>query len=168
MFEELSLHILDLGMNALAAGASTVRIAVRENRQRDWLVLRVRDDGRGMDAPRLRQVLDRHHSSKPSRRKEIGLGLALLRQTSEHCGGRCRVRSAPGAGTTVTAALRWSHVDRPPLGDLPGTLLTLCAASPETDVRLRYCAEDRRAAFSSRELARGPKGIHEPRTTQRA
>jgi len=53
MFEELSLHILDIAMNSLAANASKIEISVLENHQRDWLILRVRDNGRGMDAAAL-------------------------------------------------------------------------------------------------------------------
>jgi anti-sigma regulatory factor (Ser/Thr protein kinase) len=151
MFEELSLHLLDVAMNALAAGARTIEIAVCESRRHDWLVLRVRDDGRGMDPAQLRAALDQGRSTKDHRRKPIGLGLALLRQTSEMCGGHCRVRSAPGRGTTVTASMRWSHVDRPPLGDLPATVLALCAADPAVDVRLRYRSDETRFHFSSRQ-----------------
>jgi signal transduction histidine kinase len=153
MFEELSLHILDIAMNSLAAGARTVQIAVRENRRRDQLTLRVQDDGRGMDEAALQRVLQKNRSSKAGRKKGVGLGLALLRQTSEMCGGHFQVRSAPGKGTTVTASMQWSHIDRPPLGDLNSTILALCAANPDVDVRLNYCSDEQAFQFSSRELA---------------
>jgi hypothetical protein len=152
MFEELSLHILDIGMNSLAAGARRVHIEVQEDRQRDRLIIRVRDDGRGMDAATLQQALQESRSSKPTRKKGIGLGLALLRQTCEMCGGRLEVRSAPGQGTTVTASMQWSHIDRPPLGDLDSTILALCAADPDVDVQLNYRSDGQTFEFSSREL----------------
>ena len=151
MFEELSLHMLDIAMNSIAAGARTVSLAVLESARRDWLVLRVRDDGRGMDSATLTRVLNESTTSKKSRKKNIGLGLALLRQTSEMCGGHFHVRSAPGQGTAVTASMRHAHVDRPPLGDLNATILTLCAANPAVDVRL-YCHTDQgKFCFSSQE-----------------
>ena len=152
MFEELSLHILDIAMNSLAAGAKTVHIEVQEDRQRDRLVIRVRDDGRGMDEAALERVLLQNRSSKQSRKKGIGLGLALLRQTCEMCGGRFQVRSAPGRGTTVTASMQSSHIDRPPLGDLDSTIMALCAANPDVDVRLNYRSDGQNFEFSSREL----------------
>lgn len=152
MFDELSLHILDIAMNSLAAKARTIEIGVLESRRRDRLVLRVCDDGQGMDAATLDKVLRRSVTTKRSRKKNIGLGLALLRQTAEMCDGRFQVRSAPGQGTRVTASMRLSHIDRPPLGDINATILSLCAASPETDVQLRYRTDTDKFRFSSKEL----------------
>ena len=152
MFDELSLHILDIAMNSIAAKAHTIEIGVLESRRRDRLVLRVRDDGRGMDAATLDKVLNRSITTKSSRKKNIGLGLALLRQTAEMCDGHFQVRSASGQGTQVTASMRLSHIDRPPLGDISATILSLCAASAETDVRLRYRTDTDEFRFGSKEL----------------
>lgn len=168
MFEELSLHILDIAMNSLAAGARTVEISVVESERHGWLILRVRDDGRGMDAQTLHRVLETHASAKLSRTKAIGLGLALLRQTSEMCGGTFRLHSAVGRGTCVTASMRLSHIDRPPLGDLNATILTLCAANPEVDVQLHYHADHEQFQFSSQESNPRKRNRHEPRRTQEA
>lgn len=144
------MHLLDIAMNSLAADAHTVQVSVLESAKRDWLILRVRDDGRGMDAGTLQQVL-RGRTTKQSRKKNIGLGLALLRQTSEMCGGHFRVQSAPGKGTAVTASMRYRHVDRPPLGDLNATMLTLSAANPAVDVQLHYRNDQESFSFSSKE-----------------
>jgi anti-sigma regulatory factor (Ser/Thr protein kinase) len=179
MFEELSLHILDIAMNSLTASARTVDITVTEQPRRDWLSICVRDDGCGMDEAALQRVLAGPATTKRSRKKGIGLGLALLRQTAEMCGGEFRLHSRPGAGTTVTATMQWSHVDRPPLGDLNATILALCAADPDVDVRLHYLGDQEQFHFSSKEPAEkkgasrpdvhwsGEKKTHyEPRRTQ--
>jgi hypothetical protein len=150
MLEELSLHILDIGMNSLAAGAKNLEVVVIENTSRDWFIIRIRDDGQGMDATTLSQVLGRNVTSKKGRKKPIGLGLAFLRQTSEMCGGSFHVRSVPGRGTTVTASMRLSHIDRPPLGDLNATILALCA-HPGVDVQLHYRSNGQTFHFSSKE-----------------
>jgi hypothetical protein len=160
MLEELSLHILDIGMNSLAAGAKKLEVAVIENTKRDWLIIRIRDDGRGMDAPTLRDVLNHRVTSKPGRKKKIGLGLAFLQQTSEMCGGTFHVSSRPGRGTSVTASMRLSHIDRPPLGDINATILALSARS-EVDVQLDYRSDNQTFHFSSQEGR-----LHEPRRTQ--
>jgi len=152
MFEELSLHILDIAMNSIAANARTIEISVLESQRRDRLVLRVSDDGRGMDAAMLEKVLTKRITTKVTRKKNIGLGLALLRQTAEMCDGHFQVRSTPGKGTRVTASMRLGHVDRPPLGDINGTILSLCAASADADVRLRYRTDKEEFRFSSKEL----------------
>ena len=36
------------------------------------------------------------------------------------------VRSFPGEGTTVEAQFKRDHIDRQPMGDIPGTLKVLC------------------------------------------
>src|SRR5208282_3824115 len=113
MFEELSLHILDIAMNSLAAGARTIQVTITEHARRDRLTIRIQDDGRGMDAAMLKRVLTAPVSTKRHRKKAIGLGLALLRQTAEMCSGDFHVRSTPGVGTTVTASMRLLHVDLP-------------------------------------------------------
>jgi len=161
MFEELSLNVLDIAMNSLAAGADTIEIAVIESVKHDWLILRIRDNGRGMDGPTLKRVLARNLTTKTSRKKPIGLGLALLRQSSEMCGGTFHARSAPDQGTSITASMRLSHVDRPPLGDLQATILALCASRETADVRLHYRSDDGAFQFSSQEGRH-----HEPRRTQ--
>ena len=153
MFEELSQHILDIAMNSLSANATKVQISIRESRRRDRLELRVQDDGCGMDAARLKRVLAQRWSSKSKRRKPVGLGVAFLRQTSEMCDGRFQVRSVPGRGTSVTASMRLSHIDRPPLGDLNATILALCAADKKIDVQLNYRSDGEKFFFDSRELA---------------
>lgn len=153
MFEELSLHILDVAMNSIAAQARTVQIVIGEYTGRDQLSIRIQDDGRGMDAAALQRVLANLTTTKSSRKKNIGLGLALLRQTAEMCDGKFEVRSTPDRGTTVTASMKWSHVDRPPLGDLNGTVLALCAANPVVDVQLHYLSDTEHFHFSSKEPA---------------
>jgi (2Fe-2S) ferredoxin len=152
MFEELSLHILDIAMNSLAAGARTLKIVVDENTHADELAIQITDDGHGMDAGTLRQALERARSTKSARRKPIGLGLALLRQTAEMCDGTFLIRSVPGAGTTVTATMKHSHVDRPPIGDLSSTVLALCAANPDVEVQLDYYLNGEHLRFSSADL----------------
>src|SRR5208283_3467233 len=161
MFDELSLNILDIGMNSLAAGATVLRITVIEDAIHDQLLIRIRDNGRGMDEKTLRDVLEKNASTKTGRKKSIGLGLALLRQTSDMCDGVFHVQSAPGKGTGVTASMRLSHVDRPPLGDLNATIFALCAANPDADVQLHYRSGDDRFYFSSQEGK-----YDEPRRTQ--
>lgn len=162
MFDELSHNILDIGMNSLAAGASVLEIVIIENRKHDWLIIRILDNGHGMSPARLKSVLDSNATTKTHRRKPIGLGLAMLRQTCDLCDGTFHVHSAPARGTTVTASMRWSHIDRPPVGDLNATLLALSATNPTVDIRLAYRDEGQDFFFSSQEGQ-----PHEPRRTQK-
>jgi hypothetical protein len=162
MFDELSLNILDMGMNSVAAGASIVQIVIIEDAKRDWLILRIRDNGRGMNQKVLQHILAKNLSTKAHRRKPIGLGVAMLRQTSEMCGGTFHIRSVSGKGTTVTASMRLSHVDRPPVGDLNSTILALGTVDPPVNVQLHYRSNGKQFRFSSQEGRH-----HEPRRTQK-
>ena len=135
MMEDLSLHILDIAENAIAAGATRVLISVNENLGRDLLVFRVTDDGRGMSRREKARALDPFFTTK---RKRTGLGLPLLAQTAEVCGGRVVLESARGQGTKVAARFRWSHIDRPPLTKMTETMMMLFFGHPEVDFRYRH------------------------------
>lgn len=135
MMEDLSLHILDLAENAVAAGARRVLIAVNENERRDVLSFRVTDDGQGMSREDKARALDPFFTTK---RKRTGLGLPLLAQTAELCGGRVVLESAPGRGTKVIALFRLGHVDRPPLTKMAETMKMLFFGHPEVSFRYRH------------------------------
>jgi len=136
--DEIALHVLDIGMNAVAAGARHVVVTIVEDVEKDRLEIRVVDDGKGMDPEQVRDVLERFSSDKAQRKRPIALGLALLRQTAERCGGGLRITSTPGRGTQVDAWMRHRDYDRPPLGNLADTLFALCLGAPEVDVQCTH------------------------------
>lgn len=135
MMEDLSLHILDIAENAVAAGATRVLIAVNENEHRNRLTFRVTDNGRGMSSAEKARALDPFFTTG---RKRTGLGLPLLAQTVEACGGRLTIASEPGAGTRVVASFPYTHVDRPPLTRMASTLMTLIFGHPEVTLGYRH------------------------------
>lgn len=131
MVEDLSMHVADLLENSLRAGARNIELLFE--RRRNELRLEVTDDGAGMDGETLRRAADPFFTTKDGRR--IGLGVPLLVQTAEELGGEVEISSRPGGGTRVAARIPWDHPDRPPLGDLAGTILPIILTSP--DVRFR-------------------------------
>ena len=135
MMEDLSLHILDIAENAIAAGATRVAIAVNENEKRDILVFRVTDNGRGMSREEKGRALDPFFTTK---RKRTGLGLPLLAQTAEVCGGRIVIESVPRKGTRVTARFRLGHIDRPPLSKMAETMMVLFFGHAEVAFRYQH------------------------------
>lgn len=120
---ELSLHILDIVQNSLAAGATTVDLMIEEDLAADRLTITVRDNGRGMDAATLARVTDPFFTSRSTRK--VGLGIPLLKAATERCNGDLKITSQPGVGTTVTATFQHSNIDRAPLGDMTATLMTV-------------------------------------------
>jgi anti-sigma regulatory factor (Ser/Thr protein kinase) len=135
MMEDLSLHILDIVENAVAAGATRVLIAVNENAGRDFLSFRVTDNGPGMSREERERALDPFFTTK---RKRTGLGLPLLAQTAEVCGGSVVLESVPRKGTRVTARFRFRHIDRPPLTKMAETMMMLFFGHTEVEFRYRH------------------------------
>ncbi len=151
MMEDLSLHILDIVENAVAAGATRVLVAVNENAARDVLIFRVTDNGRGMSEEERARAFDPFFTTG---RKRTGLGLPLLAHTAEACGGRVVLDTAPGRGTRVVARFRLGHVDRPPLTRMAGTMMALFFGHPEVDFRYTHTRNGIRFSY----LRRGRRG----------
>jgi hypothetical protein len=123
---ELSLHILDLLQNSLEARATLVELTIEEDRTADRLTITVRDNGRGMDEAQLARIFDPFYTTRSTR--HVGLGLPLFKAAAERCNGGLTVTSQPGLGTTVQATFQHSHIDRAPLGDVTGTLMSFILA----------------------------------------
>ena len=68
----------------------------------DGIVIRVSDDGPGLDEATLARAFDPYFSTKMS---GTGLGLPIARRNIELHGGHVSISSRPGAGTTVTLTL---------------------------------------------------------------
>lgn len=148
--EDLSLHILDIAENSIAAGARVICLTVTEDIVTDLLQIEIADDGRGMTPEAVARAVDPFYTTRTTRR--IGLGLPLLRHAAELTGGGLQVASTPGAGTTVRATFRLSHVDRQPLGDVAETIIGILANAAGVDVRYRHERNGRIIAFDSEEL----------------
>lgn len=127
--EDLSLHILDVAENSIAAGAKRIEIRIIENAKKDLLSIEIEDDGRGMDEETLKKVFEPFFTTRKTRR--VGLGLSLFCQAARETGGNVTIGSTIGKGTVVKATFKHSHPDRRPFGDIDKTMKVLCAGNPE-------------------------------------
>src|SRR3972149_2652803 len=150
---ELSMHILDIAQNSLAAGSTRVEIRIGEDLPADLLVIEVRDNGRGSSEAMLPRVTDPFVTSRTTR--EVGLGLPLLKEAAERCEGCLEVRSEEGQGTTVVARFRLDHFDRAPLGDMGETMGGLIAANPNVDFLYEHRVDARIYLLETREMRQG-------------
>ncbi|MFZ5648702.1 MAG: ATP-binding protein [Bacillota bacterium] len=148
--EELSQHILDLSLNSLEAGATRLEILVRENTAENYLEFKVRDNGLGIADEDIPKVLDPFYTTKKNKR--VGLGIPLLRDAVERCGGSFRIRGMPTAGTTVTAVFPHRHPDRAPLGDIAGTLNVLIAGNRNLHLIYKHEYNGNHFFFNTEEL----------------
>jgi anti-sigma regulatory factor (Ser/Thr protein kinase) len=133
---EIALHLLDICENSVAAQAAEIRVSVCEDMLSDRLTASIEDNGKGMDADLVARIADPFVTSRTTRK--VGLGIPLLKAAAEACQGGLEIRSVPGKGSTVTVEFQRSHIDRMPLGDLAGTLLTLVVAYPHVHWTFRY------------------------------
>ncbi len=135
-FRELSQHISDIAENGIKAQATYIEIEIVEDSAQDLLSLTIRDNGSGMPPDLLARVTDPWITTRTTRK--VGLGIPFLKQTAEMCGGTFTITSEPGKGTVTTASFKLRHIDRPPLGDLAGTILCLIVGNPQVDFKLCY------------------------------
>jgi hypothetical protein len=149
--KEISLHILDLIENSVAAGAQRVEILIEEDPEADLLRIVVTDDGRGMPPEIVRSATDAFTTTRETRK--VGLGIPLFAAAAEQAGGAFAISSEPGQGTWLRAQFQLSHVDRAPLGRLEDTLAAAAALHPDLDLNLRHL---------------GPLGAYEVRTRELA
>jgi two-component system, sensor histidine kinase and response regulator len=100
---QVLINILANGAQAVAArGTPNGRVAIVARTDHGMLELKVRDDGVGMP----RDVLDRIGTPFFTTRPDgTGLGLAQCQRLIGTAGGRLRIESEPGVGTTVTITL---------------------------------------------------------------
>jgi anti-sigma regulatory factor (Ser/Thr protein kinase) len=136
--EDLSLHMLDIAENSIDAGASRVEIKIIISGADDRLMLKISDNGKGMDEDMIRMVKDPFFTTKTVRQKKFGLGIPLLAQAAEECNGKFSIESEVGKGTVITAEFQHSHIDIKPLGDIGSTMTVLIGGHPEIDFLLSY------------------------------
>lgn len=135
---ELSLHILDIAENSFEANATLVGISVTQHD--DYLSLFIYDNGDGMDKEFLKTVDSPYQTTKKG--KKVGMGIPLLKASVNRCGGTFEITSDKGKGTLVSASFRIDDIDRPPLGDIAETLVTLLGNLGDRELCFYYEAYD--------------------------
>ena len=147
---DLSLHILDLAENSVRAGADLVEIGLKLD-EKGVLTLTIRDNGCGMSEELLNAVKDPFTTSRTTRK--VGLGIPLMTQNARLTGGDVTISSRRGEGTLLTASLHTDSIDCLPLGDVPGTLVSLICANPvRPDFRLCCSSPKGEMEFDTREV----------------
>lgn len=154
---ELALHVLDLVQNSIEAKATSVRLTIREDSEEDILTITVADNGCGMEAETAAKAIDPFSTSRKTRR--VGLGLPLMEMTARQAGGYLDIQSEPGKGTVIKAVYRYSHWDRPPLGNIADSVRSLVVANPELDLYYAHQVNDKVFSFSTRELTEVLDGL---------
>lgn len=134
-----------------------ITITLVEDNGKDLLTLDIADNGRGMPAAVIAQVLDPFYTTRTTRK--IGFGLSLLSQSAREAGGDMSVHSTEGRGARISAYFQNSHVDRKPLGNLADTFSVLIAGNPDIDFVIACSLKGKEFLFDTRPIRAELEGI---------
>ena len=148
--KELAMHVYDLMENSTAANAKNITLTIRDDKAANLYDFTIVDDGKGMSPEMLARVTDPYTTSRTTRK--VGLGLPLIKQNTERCNGGMTLQSAVGKGTTLHFWFEHDNWDRPPMGDLAGTIVMLCAAHEETHIVFRHLTNHGEYTFDTAEV----------------
>ena len=99
--EEMMSHIwVNLINNAIKFSPQGGALEVGCMRVQDFIVVHVRDEGEGMDAPTQARIFEKFYQGDTAHATEgNGLGLSLAKRIVDLCKGKITVESSPGNGT---------------------------------------------------------------------
>ncbi len=112
--KDLSLHILDIVENSVAASASKIEIRISEDKKKGLLSVEIIDNGIGMDQETQQKALDPFYTTKTVRR--FGFGLSLLSDAAKAANGNFSIeserekgpRSKPISSTAISTVSPWA------------------------------------------------------------
>jgi len=148
--EDVSLHVLDIVQNSIAAEASRIVIFIQDRPEQDRLEIRICDNGKGMDPDQVKSVSDPFYTTRTTRR--VGLGIPLLQASAEATGGYLKIRSEKGTGTVVQAVFHSKHIDCPPMGRMEDTMAVLICCNPDVQFHYSHIFSDRKFVLHSGEI----------------
>lgn len=148
--KDLSLHVLDIVQNSLAANAKLIEIFIDENEKRDIIEITIKDDGKGMSKEFVESVTDPYTTTRTTRK--VGLGIPLLKQNAERTGGYLTINSQLGQGTTLVAMFKPSNIDCPVLGDIAGVIALTVSGNPLVDFIYNHKINGNLFSFNTKEV----------------
>lgn len=155
--KELSLHVYDLMENSTAANSSEVSLTIRDSLNDNVFHFTIQDNGKGMSPEFMARVTDPYTTSRTTRK--VGLGLPLIKMNTENCNGGMKLESEVGKGTTLTFWFEHNHWDRPPMGDLAGTLVMLFSAHEDIHFVFRYVTDQDEFVLDTNEVKEALDGM---------
>lgn len=153
----LALHILDITENSVAAGASLIEVEILDSLSKNQYQVTIRDNGKGIDKEMLKTVTDPYTTSRTTRK--VGLGIPLFKQNAEQTGGGFAIKSEVGKGTEVVATFTHKNIDRPPLGDIAGTIVMLAANDREIEIIYTHKTDTDTFSFDTKDVKEALDGM---------
>ena len=94
--------LFNLLLNAKEAIGENGKIHIKTSSSGELATLEIRDTGKGIPKKEIKHIFDPFFSTKE---KGSGLGLYIVKRIVENAGGKIKVESKVGSGTTVTIKL---------------------------------------------------------------
>ena len=154
---ELSLNILDIAQNSIAAGSMLTEIKVIENTAVKTLLIGIYDNGKGMTEEQVKNVQDPFFTTRTTRK--VGMGIPLFKMAAEQTGGSFTITSQVGVGTKVEALFKTDSIDFTPLGDMASTISTIVCMNEDKDFIYTRKVDDREFKFSSADIKTILEGV---------
>lgn len=155
--KEMSMHILDIATNSVRAEAKNIRILVKEDIVNNVFLFRIEDDGKGMSKEMVASLKDPFTTSRTLRK--VGLGIPLLSQNCQMCGGDVEIESELGVGTILTSTMQYDHIDRPPLGDMVSTMAGLITSNESINITYVHAYNENSFDVATNELIEALDGV---------
>jgi hypothetical protein len=143
----LSLNILDIVQNSIRAKATEISIMINESKSEDLFMIKIQDNGLGIKGELLSNITDPFVTTRTKR--NIGMGLSLLKYHANLTGGDLNITSEENKGTTLIATFSHSHFDRQPLGDIAGVVTLLIAGNPGIEFNYIHKTDEGEYSFST-------------------
>ncbi len=157
MLREISMHILDIAQNSIVADATEIKISVNEDIDHNMLSFSIEDNGKGMTSEMTESVRDPFTTSRTTR--PVGLGIPFLDQTCRQCGGCLTIQSEVGVGTKLVATMEYDNIDRPPLGDMAGSIQVLFIGHNGVNIIYEHTVNDKSFSISVKEIEEVLDGV---------
>ncbi|MBW2408153.1 MAG: PAS domain S-box protein [Deltaproteobacteria bacterium] len=102
--EQVMINLIQNACQALPDADKGICISVQSNKKRSTIVIKVRDEGTGIPAENLLNIIDPFFTTKQDS-GGVGLGLSISSKIVEEHGGSLNFESEVGAGTIATITL---------------------------------------------------------------
>ncbi len=155
--KELAMHVYDLMENSTAANSTEVKLTIRDSLKDNIYAFTIEDNGKGMTPEFMAKVTDPYTTSRTTRK--VGLGLPLIKMNTENCGGGIKLQSEVGKGTRLDFWFQHNHWDRPPMGDIAGTIVMLCAAHEDIHIIYKHITDEDEFVFDTDEIHEALDGM---------
>ena len=160
MHASLADIVADIAANSIEAGAELIKVDISEND--DFIVLKVVDNGKGMDEKTLARAFNPFFTEEGKHdKRKVGLGLPFVKQTCDACGGNVSLESEKGRGTTIVCSFASSNIDLPPMGDMAAAALSLFSFPGKFEMVFSHSKGKESYSISRSELIEAVGGLED-------